>query len=98
MGPTVLGIAPANAAVITPIASLPKVAGQALTIRGTMIEKCPVAGCWFRVQDATGVIRVDTKAAGFVVTDIPLNSSMTVTGTIAISGEKEITASGLRCP
>src|SRR5678816_3825951 len=43
-----------------------------VTIQGTLIEKCPVAGCWFRLQDTTGIIKVDTKLAGFVVVDVPL--------------------------
>ncbi len=95
---TVLGIAPASAATITPIARLATKAGTPQTIRGKMIEKCPVAGCWFRVQDATGAIKVDTKAAGFVVSDIPLNTEVTVTGTVAATGDREIDATGLRCP
>src|ERR1019366_98327 len=37
-----------------------------VTLQGVMIEKCPVAGCWFRLRDSTGVIKVDTKLAGFV--------------------------------
>jgi len=29
-----------------------------VTVRGVMIEKCPGAGCWFRLRDGTGVIKV----------------------------------------
>jgi len=53
---------------------------QNVTIAGTMIDKCPVAGCWFHVKDATGVIKVDTKNAGFVVTDVPIGSHVVVSG------------------
>lgn len=69
----------------------------AVTLRGKLIEKCPVAGCWFRLDDETGVIKVDTKSAGFVVTDIPLNTTLTVGGKVAHEGDETIVeATGLR--
>lgn len=61
-----------------------------------MIEKCPVAGCWFIVKDATGAIKVDTKAAGFTVTDVPLNTIVTVNGRLTGSGERVLAADGVR--
>jgi len=68
-----------------------------VTISGAMIEKCPVAGCWFRVRDSTGIIKVDTKAAGFVVVNVPLESKVTVAGKIVTEGDEVfIEASGLR--
>ena len=65
-------------------------------LRGEMIEKCPIAGCWFKLRDATGVIKVDTKAAGFVVSDIPLHTQMTVQGRIVSSTDTEVAAAGIR--
>ncbi len=65
-------------------------------IQGVMTEKCPVAGCWFMLRDSSGVIRVDTKAAGFTVTDVPVNSAVTVVGTMKQDGEKVFSAKGLR--
>jgi hypothetical protein len=72
-------------------------------LTGVMYEKCPVAGCWFMLRDNTGVIRVDTKAAGFTVTDVPVNTQVTVSGTIKGSheagkgaGERILAASGMR--
>jgi uncharacterized protein YdeI (BOF family) len=66
-------------------------------LKGVMIEKCPVAGCWFRLRDNTSVIKVDTKSAGFVVVNVPLATRMTVTGRIAANGnEVEIEATGVR--
>ena len=65
-------------------------------VRGEMIEKCPVAGCWFVLKDKTGVVRVDTKAAGFVVTDVPLHSQMTVAGTLTPGAQPGIAATGIR--
>ncbi len=65
-------------------------------LRGVMIEKCPVAGCWFRLRDRTGTIRVDTKSAGFVVVSVPLESPMTVEGRVVFEGDEPvIQASGV---
>ena len=68
-----------------------------VTIGGVMVEKCPVAGCWFRLHDSTGTIKVDTKSAGFVVVDVPLQSQVTVTGRIVADGsDVMLEATGLR--
>src|SRR5947209_6893584 len=48
-------------------------ASTPIVVEGEMIEKCPVAGCWFVLKDRTGVVRVDTKSAGFVVSEVPLH-------------------------
>jgi len=70
---------------------------QTVTLQGTLIEKCPVAGCWFRLQDETGVIKVDTKTAGFVVSEIPLQRTLTVRGKLAQDGDETILeATGIR--
>jgi uncharacterized protein YdeI (BOF family) len=68
-----------------------------VTIQGTLLEKCPVAGCWFRLLDGTSVIKVDTKTAGFVVTEIPLETKITVSGRITQEGDETVlNATGLR--
>ena len=68
-----------------------------VTVDGVMIEKCPVAGCWFRLRDGTGVIKVDTKSAGFVVVDVPLKSRVTVAGRVLVEGDEiVIEATGVR--
>jgi len=68
-----------------------------VAIAGVMVEKCPVAGCWFRLRDSTGAIKVDTKSAGFVVVNVPLQSKLTVGGRIvAGSGEVALEATGVR--
>ena len=70
---------------------------QTVTLRGKLVEKCPVAGCWFRLQDNTGMIKVDTKTAKFVVTDIPLQTTVTVSGKLAQEeNEPILQATGLR--
>ena len=67
-----------------------------VTLHGEMIEKCPVAGCWFKLRDSSGVVRVDTKAAGFVVSDVPLHTQMTVRGKIVPGVQADVAASGIR--
>jgi uncharacterized protein YdeI (BOF family) len=68
-----------------------------VTIGGVMVEKCPVAGCWFRLQDSTGTLKVDTKSAGFVVVDVPLQTQVTVTGKVVAEGnDVMLEAIGLR--
>ena len=90
----VLGRAPQPGAV-TPVRALTPSASP-VTVQGTMVEKCPVSGCWFKLRDRTGEIKVDTKAAGFVVADVPLNTDVTVSGTLQSQPEREISATGLR--
>lgn len=92
---TVLGKIPAQEASAT-VRELPKKAGTAVTLQGEMIEKCPVAGCWFMLRDKTGVVRVDTKAAGFVVSEVALHTKMIVTGTVTTGPDSAIKATGLR--
>ena len=68
-----------------------------VTLAGVMVEKCPVAGCWFRLRDRTSVIKVDTKSAGFVVVDVPLESTVTVSGKVVTEGDEVvIQATGVR--
>ena len=68
-----------------------------VTVSGVMVEKCPVAGCWLRVQDRTGTIKVDTKSAGFVVVNVPLDTKVTVGGKIVTEGDEVfLEATGLR--
>jgi uncharacterized protein YdeI (BOF family) len=95
------GKAPAGA--IATAAMLRQVAPRApVTVRGTMVEKCPVAGCWFILQDGTGRVRVDLKSAGFVVTDLPLGRKVTVSGRLhrasadSGSADPEVVATGAR--
>jgi uncharacterized protein YdeI (BOF family) len=93
---TVLGKPPSGEAQ-TILAVHAGTAPSSVVLKGVMFEKCPAAGCWFRLRDQTGVIKVSTKSAGFVVVDVPLNVKMTVAGTVVASGnDVEIEAAGLR--
>ena len=91
--PVVLGHAPGGRQ-ITTIASL-QPSAKPQTIQGTMIDKCPVAGCWFHVKDSTGVVKVDTKSSGFVVAQVPLNTHVTVTGILHKDDDGTLTATGM---
>ncbi|MEP6756237.1 MAG: hypothetical protein ABJA67_12105 [Chthonomonadales bacterium] len=90
-----MGSPPAESASITTVSHLTKT-DAGTVVKGKMIEKCPVAGCWFMLKDSTGVIKVDTKNAGFVVTEIPVNTEITVIGKPDLGDEKKIVASGIR--
>lgn len=89
-----MGKPPAEGPIV--MVSAVKPLGKPVTVHGTMIEKCPVAGCWFMLRDKSGIIKVDTKNAGFVVSEIPVNTEVTVTGTPAKTGEARIAATGMR--
>ena len=95
---TVLGTAP-DMTRLSNVSSLNAATStKPVTLQGRMIEKCPVAGCWFRLQDQSGIIKVDTKEAGFVVTDVPLNTRITVSGTARqeTGGQSQVAATGIR--
>lgn len=95
-GSHVLGQAPGEP--FANVASLRQNAGsQPVTVSGIMVEKCPEAGCWFVLKDASGSIRVDTKTAGFVVVEVPLNRQLTVVGQRITNGtEVLLAATGVR--
>ncbi len=68
-----------------------------VTLTGEMIQKCPVAGCWFRLRDDTGTIKVDTRSAGFVVVNVPVNRKVVVSGRVVTEGNDiAIEATGVR--
>ena len=79
------------------IQALPtRTAACPVVVQGEMIEKCPVAGCWFVIKDKSGVVRVDTKSAGFVVAEVPLHTRVTVAGTVTKGSQPQIEATGVR--
>jgi uncharacterized protein YdeI (BOF family) len=94
--PQILGVAFDGQ--VVPVAAAKKGdAASPVVVHGTMIEKCPEAGCWFILRDASGAIKVDTKDAGFVVVDVPLQVSLTVAGRVTTNGtERILAATGLR--
>ena len=94
--PTTLGVSFEGPSVSVVAAQRANVESSVI-LRGTMTKKCPVAGCWFILQDQSGTIKVDTKNAGFVVVDIPLNTALAVVGRVTTNGaERIIEAVGVR--
>ena len=95
-GPVVLGMAPTETPL--PLADAQRLSeDQTVTLSGILIEKCPEAGCWFLLKDEGRTVKVDTKTAGFVVVDVPLNRQVTVVGRWVKDGNQRIlAASGLR--
>lgn len=95
-GPVVLGREPAGESRrVEEVLRGPTNAVQ--VVRGTLVEKCPVAGCWFVLKDGSGTLHVDTKAAGFVVVDVPLRTELTVSGRLERDGDGwQLVAEGLR--
>lgn len=49
-------------------------------VRGTLVEKCPVTGCWFKLRDKSGTIKIDLRASGATAAEIGLGAEVTVTG------------------
>jgi uncharacterized protein YdeI (BOF family) len=58
--------------------------------QGMMVEKCPIAGCWFKLHDRTGTIKVDLKATNLTVTNVALNTKVTVHGTVVPNGSEKM--------
>lgn len=95
-GSHLLGRAPEGAAIPLDVARHTAV-GTSVTVKGVMVEKCPEAGCWFVLKDATGTLRVDTKTAGFVVLEVPLRQTVSVSGELVTNGaETLLAATGVR--
>lgn len=94
--PIILGQSPAEVPVaLADSRGFP--AQTSVTISGVMVEKCPEAGCWFVLKAQGGTVKVDTKTAGFVVVDVPLNRPVTVVGHWLDQGRERIfAAQGLR--
>jgi hypothetical protein len=88
-GPTNLGrpVEGAAASVEVALAAQP---GGDVVVQGVMTKKCPVAGCWFILSEGSRSVKVDTKDAGFVVVDVPLDTKMTVAGRMITNGEERV--------
>lgn len=95
-GGTVLGASPVGDLHTTADArTLPD--GTPILVKGELIEKCPVSGCWFVIKDEKGTVKVDTKAASFVVVDVPLHRTLIVAGKTSGKGDlRVVDASGVR--
>ena len=68
-----------------------------VTLQGVMVDKCPTAACWFHLKDDSGITKVNLANTGFTVTDVPVGSTVTVSGKMMKTGdETKLDASGMR--
>jgi uncharacterized protein YdeI (BOF family) len=86
---------PLTEAHATTVQQLPSEKDPSVRLTGVMVEKCPVSGCWFKLRDKTGIVHVDTKDAGFVVAELPLQTEVTVTGKFIKGDSPTVAASGV---
>ena len=96
-GQNVRGAAPTAGGTIVRVRDVIKLKpSEPVTVEGEMVEKCATAGCWFKLRDKTGIVRVDTRAAGFVVSDVPLHTHILVGGRMLTGEESTVAATGIR--
>jgi hypothetical protein len=69
-----------------------------VALTGFMTRRCPIAGCWFYLNDGTGDLRVDAKPGNFTVVGLPMGGRLTVFGTVIqeASEDPQLAAIGLR--
>lgn len=60
--------------------------GKAVALRGKIVQECPT-GCWFNLEDQTGVIYVDIKPSGFAIPQYT-GKEVTVEGTVTVRGQR----------
>jgi uncharacterized protein YdeI (BOF family) len=60
--------------------------GKAVALQGKIAQECP-SGCWFNLQDDTGVIYVDINPSGFAIPQYA-GKKVTVEGTVAVQGRR----------
>jgi len=78
-----------NAAVTTiqDILSTPqRYADRLVKVHGKIVTECPT-GCWFEVEDGSGILYVDTKASGFAIPQ-RVGKDVTVEGVISTKRAK----------
>lgn len=60
--------------------------GKTVALRGKIVQECPT-GCWFNLQDETGVIYVDIKPSNFAIPQ-HTGKDVTVEGRVAVRGQR----------
>jgi len=97
-GETQFGEIPSNLQVtnIDDIVSRPQeYQDQDVAIEGKIVQECPT-GCWFNLQDATGVIYVDINPSGFAIPQYT-GKEVRVEGKVVLRGPKAmIVGQGVR--
>ena len=92
-----LGVAPLETPQSTVRAMLTEKHTAPLRLQGTIVEKCPVSGCWFRLKDDSGTVLVDLKPAGLTAAEIPVGTKVMAVGTVQREGDVlRLRATGIR--
>jgi uncharacterized protein YdeI (BOF family) len=60
--------------------------GKTVALQGKIAQECP-SGCWFNLQDETGVIYVDINPSGFAIPQFT-GKKITVEGTVVVNGRQ----------
>lgn len=65
-------------------------AEQPIEMRGVLIDRCPLLGCWLKLRDASGEVFVDLAPAGLNARGIAIGSRIRVTGRIGKTREGQV--------
>jgi len=60
--------------------------GRVIALRGKIVQECP-SGCWFNLEDETGVIYVNLESSGFEIPQYT-GKEVTVEGTVMVQGQR----------
>lgn len=91
------GVAPPNQGTLQSVREVVhQKPSEPVLVEGEMVEKCATVGCWFKLRDKTGIVRVSTSGASFVVSDVPLHTHIRVTGRMQAGAEATVAASGIQ--
>ncbi len=93
-GPARFGQVPPESVAVEEIRALAKVSpGQVVGVEGRVVQQCPSAGCWFRVQDGTGVVLVDLNPLGARLKSQRVGEAVRVVGRVErVQGQLRLAA------
>ena len=57
-------------------------ANKTIALTGRITERCPMAGCWFNLNDGTGDLRIDARPGRFSVLGLAMGARVTVFGSV----------------
>lgn len=66
--------------------------GKRVTIEGNITKECGMRGCWFTVEDGSGVLLVDLESNNFTIPLGQVGNNAKVYGNVTlVKGEKKLT-------
>jgi len=69
---------------------------KTVTVRGEIVQQCPVVGCWMRVKDDTGELFVDLKPGSLELSEKKVGQQVHVSGRLVMqAGELQLEAEHL---